>query len=324
MMMAGGAAWAETSEEPAEAWIGPEGEYPPVFQAASIDRSAFAELHAEYLAGHLKIIWPGGPSNKASRVTLVASADEPGHWPARDWNPSEMTRRNGAWETRLPVVDIDVPFVYFVAVRSAESSGGVRREGRSDAGGVGGDAKETVCSPLRVCWPRRLGMEEPTRSFFPFLEGFEEPVWNWRLAGDAEGWGVLKTVPTPHTGKWAMAVTIPPGQDAARVLTTRVRGWQALRQGASGMRLWLKSERGPARARFTLLAHAGDTHELAAVHERTVELDTAWQDVNLLFADFPEIPLVAVDALLVEILGKESQTVLLDDLQLLGPWRLID
>ena len=300
---------AASAAEPAENWLGHEAVYPRFLNQMILDQEAFAALRADFVAGQLKVVWPGGPTDEARQVTLMVSEDEPGHWPSRDWRALPMTRRGETWEARLAVVDVDVPSVYFVALPAEEAE--PVQEG-------------AVCSPMRVCWPRRLGMEQPTRSFFPFLEGFEEPLLNWHMVGDAQGKGNLRVVTESHTGKGALAVTIPPGQSSVKVLTTRVRGWQAVRQGASGVRLWLKAGQGRASARFVLLAQAGSTNELAAMHAQVVPLNHQWQDVNLAFGDFTDIPLVSVDALAIETFGEESSTILIDDLQLIGPWRLID
>ena len=259
-----------------------------------------------------------------------------------------MVRRGDAWEVQLPVVDVDLPFVYFVVMdapgttQAEEAARGIRQdsaaeqrnpvrqdfsdriEESSGAEAVSAGEVEQICSPIRVCWPRRLGMEEPTRSFFPFLEGFEDQVWGWHVSDESREENGLSSVESSHTGRRALAVRIPNDRSSISILTTRVRGWQAMRQGALGIRLWLQSPDGPARARFILMSHSGTTNEITEAHQRIVHVDSAWQDVNLSFSDFAGVPLVSVDALAIEVIGAPSQTVLLDDLQLLGPWRLID
>lgn len=173
---------------------------------------------------------------------------------------------------------------------------------------------------MRLCRPRAAGLEEPSRIFWSFLEGFEQDMESWRLLTTDAGAPPLKTDPTAHNGRAALAVTLPVGKHSVTVATTRVRGWQVQQHGATGLRLWLRAREGAARAQFTLLAQAFTTNQVVAVWPRDVQLTAQWQQVDLPFGLVPQVPLAAVDLFAIEFIGEGPREFLVDDLQLLGPW----
>ncbi len=71
--------------------------------------AGFALLHADVVAGKLKIYWPAEDHGSNTLIQVFASADELGHWPARDWHAYAMSRRGTNYEANVPVENIDVP-----------------------------------------------------------------------------------------------------------------------------------------------------------------------------------------------------------------------
>jgi hypothetical protein len=287
------------SKPAADAWVDGAVLYPRGIATNALRPDAFAALRAESLAEQLKVRWQPSAPLADSRLVLHFSADAPGHWPARDWRTLPMTQRGAVWEAAPPVTDLDVPLVYFV----------------SDAG-----AAPTLLSPMRVVSPRLAGMETPSRVFWPFLDGFEEGVAGWELISTTAP--PLKSSPVAHDGNAAMSVTLPSGQRSVTVSTTRVRGWHHSHQLASGVRVWLRAPGGSGQARFTLHAHAGTTN--AVVTSSTIEapLDDKWRKVDLSFSSFPNFPVVGTDRFTIQFSGEGPQEFLVDDMRLLGRWRL--
>ncbi len=290
---------AETNGPP-DCWLTNQVQYPRDTQAAQVSSNRFASLRAELLAEALRVVWTPPPGDTATGVVLRSSVDEPGHWPARDWRSLSLERRGGGqWEAVVPVDTPDVPLVYFAAAAG------------------GGPA---AASPMRLCLPRRLGLEAPTRIFWPFLEGFEEGFESWRwVAGVPEDEPFRTAIPVKN-GKAALSVTLGPGRSAATLGTTRVRGWRVLERGATGVALWMRMREGAGRARFTLLANAFATNQVVAPRPGEVTLGQTWQRVELPFKDFGRLPLADLDFFAIELLGRPGAEFLLDDLQLLGHW----
>ncbi len=272
-------------------WLTNHYDYPS-FTGTNVVRSEiFGALHAEALAGKLKISWPSKTAPVG--LTLVASADDPGHWPARDWRSSPMQPHGESWEAFVPVDSLDVPVIYFV------------RAG-------------TNISPMRLARPRALGLEEPTRIFWPFLEGFEEGLESWRLL--TPGAAELKTGTPVKNGKAALVAAVPAGKKSVAVATTRVRGWFAEEHGARGLSVWLRAREGTGHARFTLMAQAFTTNQVVAVRAGDVPLTAQWQRVELPFSSFPKIPRLGLDLFTIEFIADGPREFLVDDLQLLGRW----
>ena len=300
VLLAGRASAAGPGRTSGDGWLTNAALFPPLAEARAVRSNLFASLRAEAVAGRLKILWPAEPFSTNATVTLHASAGEPGHWPARDWRSLPMGLVGARWEAAVPVEDVDEPVIYFV--RSVERGA-------------------TNHSPLRVCVPRAAGLEEPTRIFWPFLEGFETGAESWRTLSEAPD-AARPTEALAKSGRASLAVTLPPRQRSVTVGTTRLRGAQLQRAGATGVRLWLRTRAGAGTARFTLLAHAFTTNQVVAQCPREVPLDARWQRVDLPFSLFPNAPLGAVDFFTVEFIGEGPQEFLIDDVQWLGPWKL--
>lgn len=299
LLLVAAQAWAQ-SKSPADAWLTGAVKYPRGSGTNMLRQDAFTTLRAEHLVEQLKVRWQPAAPLTQTRLLVHFSADAPGHWPARDWRTLPMTLRGAVWEAVLPVDDLDVPLVYFV----------------SDAGDAPG-----LCSPMRVVSPRLTGMEKPSRIFWPFLDGFEAGVSGWELAAGAAA-PPLKVSPQAHEGHAAMSVSLPAGERSVTVSTARVRGWHYSHQFATGLRVWLRAPAGTGRARFTLHANADTADAIAVSSTVEVELSAQWQRVELHFSSFPNFPVVATDRFSIEFRGEGPREFLVDDLRLLGRWRL--
>lgn len=283
----------------ADAWLEGAVRYPRALATNALRPDAFAGLRAEPLAEQLKVRWQPGQPSAQPRVLLHYSADAPGHWPARDWRTLPMPQRGAVWEATLPVDDLDVPLVYFVSV---------------------GDGPPALLSPMRVVAPRLAGMEKPSRIFWPFLDGFEEGLSGWELT--SVGGAPLKISASAHDGNAALSVTLPAGQRSVTVSTARVRGWHYSHQLATGLRVWLRAPGGQGVARFALHADAGTTNAVSAVSTVEATLDDKWRKVDLSFSSFPNFPVVGTDSFSIELSGEGPREFLVDDVRLLGRWRL--
>lgn len=292
-----GMAQAQTKPA-ADAWGAGPVRYPNGLATNALNQAAFAALRAEHLAEQLKVRWLPAVPPAQPRLTLHFSADAPGHWPARDWRALPMTQRGAVWEATLPVDDLDVPLVYFV----------------SD-----GNPTPALLSPMRVVSPRLAGMEKPSRVFWPFLDGFEEGLSGWAIANSNSP---LKTSAIAHDGNTALSVPLPAGQRSVTVSTTRVRGWHYSLQLATGLRVWLRTPGGSGHARFTLHANHGTTNAIAVVSTIEATLDDQWRKVDLSFSSFPNFSVVGTDWFSIEFSSEGPREFLVDDLRLLGRWKL--
>lgn len=291
-------AWAQPKPV-ADAWVSGAVSYPRGLATNSLRQDAFATLHAEHLAEQIKVRWQPAAQPAQPRLVLHFSADAPGHWPARDWRAIPFAQRGAVWEATLPVDDLDVPLVYFV----------------SD-----GSPTPVLLSPMRVVTPRLAGLEKPSRIFWPFLDGCEEGISGWMTATpDAPP---LKASPQAHDGNAALSVSLPAGKGSVTVGTPRVRGWHYSHQLATGVRVWLRAPGGSGRARFTLHANHGATNAVAATSTIEAVLDDKWRKVDLSFSSFPNFPVVSADWFSIEFTGEGPREFLVDDLRLLGRWKL--
>lgn len=283
----------------ADAWVDGAVLYPRGIITNALRPDAFVALRAEPLAEQLKVRWQPSESRAEPRVVLHFSVDAPGHWPARDWRTLPMTQRGAVWEAAPPVTDLDVPLVYFVSV---------------------GDGAPALLSPMRVVSPRLAGMEKPSRIFWPFLDGFEEGLAGWELV--SIGGAPLKVSASAHDGNAALSVTLAAGQRSVTVSTARVRGWHYSHQLATGLRVWLRAPGGNGFVRFALHAQSGTTN--AVVIGSTVEapVDDRWRKVDLSFTSFPNFPVVGTDRFSLQFSGEAPAELLVDDVRLLGRWRL--
>jgi hypothetical protein len=253
------------------------------------------------LAETLRVVWTPPPGDTPASATLRVSIGPPGHWPARDWRTYPLFLHGANWESIVPVDTLEVPLIYFV---------------EAPPGGP------SPLSPLRVCYPGRLGLEMPTRIFWPFLEGFEESLESWRwLAGGPED-GRLQTSGTVKNGKLALSVKIPPGRASVTVGTTRVRGWSVLEHRATGVAVWIRTREGTGRARFAFLANAFATNQVADAPPLEAPIRERWNQIEVPFSAPAKFPLGDLDLFSIELLGSAGTEFLLDDLQLLGRWML--
>ena len=284
---------------PFDTWLTNAAQHPPYPIGPAPNSNLFSRLHSDVIGDQLKILWPA-PSNASVVVTLHASAASPGHWPVRDWRSYDMVWRHGEYEVNLPVEDLSVPIVYYA--RSIGSGG-------------------TNLSPNRVVHPARSGLEQASKLFWPFIEGFEEGMESWRvLANPAVA---PRVTPQPHDGKASLLVTVPAGKSSVVIATTRVRGWQIILEGATGLRLWLRTRTGEGRVKFGLYsaAHSPDHETREWLQETTI--GPAWQKIDLSFRELREgFALGEADLFTIEFAPGEALEFLVDDLQFLGPWRL--
>lgn len=285
----------------ADAWITNAVLHPPGVATNLLNQEAFASLRAEHLVEQLKVRWLPAASARQPLVTLHFSVDAPGHWPARDWRKLPMTRRGAVWEATLPVDDLDVPLVYCVSA---------------------GSQTPVLLSSMRVVSPRLAGMEKPSRVFWPFLDGFEEGVSGWTITAPSTGAPPLKASPVAHDGNTALSVTLPAGRHSVTVGTPRVRGWHYSHQLATGLRVWLRAPGGSGRARFTLSANYGTPGAVNAVSTIEAELNDKWRKVDLSFNSFPNLPVAGADWFSIEFSGDGPREFLVDDVRLLGRWKL--
>jgi len=290
---------AETNSPLADGWFTNAFGWPSFIAPKTVNFSQFEDLRAEAIAGRLKVYWTPVQMDTNAIVQLFASADEPGHWAVRDWRMIEAIARETSWEAKIPVEDVAVPMAYFLQVT--------------------GDGR-TNLSPLRMASPRALGLTEPTRIFGPFLEGFEAGARSWRNLTSTNA--PLQLAAESVSGTHALQVSVA-GQNVPTVIgTTRIRGWQALHPGVCGFSLWLRTRSGSAKASFTLHTDAFSPRATRTTSTFTARLTNEWQRVDIAFDTFPKLELPRVDWLTIEFTAPAAGTVLLDDLQFLGPWPL--
>jgi len=288
--------WAGFSAGPepaADRWLTEAGARPERFAESTVLTNGFATLRAEVVAGVLQVKCDGDEA--LSGLKLVASADAPGHWPARDWRTLSMRRAGPGWLAEIPVDSLDVPQIYFVTARTS---------GRE------------VVSPLRLAHPRGLGMERPSRLFWAFLEGFEQGQEGWRVSGDQR-----RTNALARSGRAALAARVPTGRKSVSVESTRLRGWFVQENGADGFAVWLRTAGGTGRAAFTLAANAFTTNQVTSRRSETAAVSTNWIKARLTFESFPKAPLADLDLLTIEFTAAPGTELLIDDVHLLGRWR---
>jgi hypothetical protein len=201
-----------------------------------------------------------------------------------------MTQHDAHCQVTLPVPDLDVPIAYFVRVAQ-------------------------TYSPLRLCKPRELGLMEPTGHFRTFLEGFEEDLTAWHLLSSASS---LQTSPVAKSGRAALLVRLPADEHAVTITTTLLRGWQLKAHGALGLRLWLRSESGQARARLSLFENAFTPCQCIQTWSELTSFGPTWQKVDLYFTELPSLDLADVDLFTIELIGQGPCGFLVDDVEVLA------
>ncbi len=173
-----------------------------------------------------------------------------------------------------------------------------------------------TASPMRIASARALGLEQPTRIFWPFLEGFEQGLQGWRIIDGPE----LHTGLPPKNGRAALAIRVPDSKRSVTVVTTRLRGWFLEEHGATGIALWLRTRTGSAAAVFTVFANAFSTNQIVARRAAPTVITDRWTNVELPFQSFPRFPIGEVDLFSIELTGQPGTEFLLDDVELLGRW----
>jgi hypothetical protein len=278
----------------ADAWLTNAVPLSGRFATLILSTNRFADLHAEAVAGKLRVTCR---DTNVRAMTLVASADPSGHWPARDWQSFRMQSNAVTWFAELPVESLHVPLVYFVMTEQGNRFLGSR---------------------MRIVDPLGMGLEEPTHFFWPFLEGFELNLDGWRVDEKAE----VRTNPAARNGRAALLARVPAGRRATTIATTRVRGWVVEEQGATGVGLWLRTKSGTGVAAFTLLAHAFSANQIAVRRVEAVKVSDRWSRIELPFSSFPGLPLADLDLFSIELSGPPGTEFLLDDFYLIGHWRM--
>jgi hypothetical protein len=271
---------------------------PPAANGLAPGTNLFATLHAEVVSEQLQVLWtPDKILGSNADVRIITSTDPPGHWPARDWRTMPMHRHGTSWQANVPTDSVDVPVAYCVLI--AENG-------------------DRCLSSIRVCHPRSLGLEQPSRLFWAFLEGFEQGLESWRVLG---GTGPLRTSAKARSGRNALAVQIAPQGRSATVATSRLRGWYAEEHSARGLAFWARTAAGTAQLRCSLMADAFTTNQVIVAVTNTMQLAPAWKRFEILFNDFPQLVIGALDLVVFEVTGDAGTELELDDLYLIGRWR---
>lgn len=207
-----------------------------------------------------------------------------------------MPRYGEEFKATVPLESVQVPLVYFVEVRNAST---------------------TNVSPMRSVLPRAIGIEQPAKIFWPFLDGFEIGTESWRsLSG-----GRLSTSMEAKNGKAALSIRIPDDRVSMAVATTRLRGWFAQEHQARGFGFWARTKTGEGEVRCSLLANAFTTNQIIVAQTAATKLTSAWKRVEVPFSDFPRFPIGDLDLVSFEFSGAHGREFLLDDFFLLGRWR---
>ncbi len=294
-------AFAQSSPRPpADAWATNYVQFPAGVATNQIFLTGFEKLQADAIAGKLKIVWPVAV-NTNSTVTLWVSADEAGHWPARDWQPYAMRPRATLWESAVPIDNVDIPIFYFIAVKTG--------------------TEPQRYSLMRVCHPRLAGLEEPSRIFWPFLEGFEEDTSSWSVVTDAAEPVPIQIDPLAKHGKAALLATLPAGKRSITVATTCVRGWQIEQNFANGLRLWVRTREGTGKLRFTLFSNASTPKQALSIFPEDITVKNQWQLIELPFKSFPKLILDDLDLFTIEFIGVGPMDFLVDSLEYTGRWK---
>ncbi len=277
-----------------DSWLTNAGVLPEKFANAVTRTNLFSSLRAETVAGTLQVKCE--PLESISDMRLVASADAPAHWPARDWRTFGMRRFGKSWAAEIPVESLAVPQIYFLA---------------------GMEQGNPVVSPMRVVQPNAFGMEMPSRFFWAFIEGFEHELDGWRIANGTDP----RTDRIAKSGRASLAVRVPPGRRSVNIETTRLRGWFLEEHGATGIGVWLRTKNGNGTAAFTLMSNARSTNQIMSRRAETVKVIPKWVKIALPFESFPKVRLGEVDLFSIEFAAEEGAELLIDDLHLLGRWR---
>jgi hypothetical protein len=283
---------------PPDAWIDAPVHHPPPFDQISVRSNMFRTLHAEAVSGQLQIMWADeSVTSTGTEIVLISSADPIGHWPARDWHAQPMHRHGAVWQANIILDGVDVPVGYFVVQRFTGT---------------------TNLSPIRQCYPRSLGITEPSRLFWPFLEGFEQGLESWRCVSPGTE---LRTTQAARSGRNALELRISAKRQSVTVTTTRLRGWFAEEHGAIGVAFWARTMVGTGRLRCSFFANAFTTNQVVAQSINSFELTPKYQRFKLLFAEHPLFDVGELDLMSFEFTAAPEAELLIDDMYLVGRWR---
>jgi hypothetical protein len=271
--------------------------YPAEYSYLPINSGLFTNLSAQAVAGKIQVVWETPLPLTNASATLFYSADYPDHIASRDWRALVMVNRGSLFNASIPVDDIDIPIVYFVMERSGS---------------------QTNLSPMRICNPRKVGLEVPSRPFWQFLEGFEETTINWHILNNYPEIPPLRTNVVSKNGKAALCVSLPEGRRSISVGTSRLRGWQIENFKAKGFSVWLRTKQGNGAVQFSLVCYAFTDKQQIAQHPTVIPISGEWKRIEINFNSFPRINLMNVDMLVFEFSGTGKTEFLIDDLSLTG------
>jgi len=276
--------------------------YPSFVATNRLAEVASGGLSVEALVGKLRVYWAPPEAVEVKEARLWMSTDVPGVWLARDWQMLPLEKKGQRWEGVMPVENVDVPVVYFVEVITPKP----------------------MITAQRICHPRVAGLEEPSRIFWPFLEGFEEDLWSWRLVADEPKFTPVQTATVVKSGNVSLKLTLASDKHSVTVATTKIRGWQLDQNFANGIRIWVKLAQGTAKLRCTLQAHAFTPKQIISVYPEDFTLTTDWQPVDLKLNGFPKLAIGEVDLMTLELIGKGPLEAYVDNVQFLGRWIPVD
>jgi len=277
-------------------WLEGDALFPRSSPSTAPETNRFASLHAEAVSEQFQVVYSPTSAVANSDLHVVFSADEPGHWPARDWHSLAMRQFGTAWKATVPVNSVDVPLVYFIERRGVET---------------------TNRSAMRCALPRALGLSQPSKYFWTFIDGFEQGAESWRILGGGER---VRLSALAKNGKAALSVRIPATRNSITVGTTRLRGWFAEENKARGFAFWARTIGGAGEARCSLLAEALTTNQVLMAQTNVAKLTANWRRVEVHFSEFPKFPLGDLDLVAIEFNGPAGMEFLIDDLSLLGRW----
>ena len=283
-----------TNKFPGDGWISNRVKFPPFVPGNSVRFTGFERVHAEALAGQLRVIWPGAPTNLLA-ATVWLSAERLGHWLARDWRRIAMRFSGTDAEALVSADDLELPLAYFIEA-------------------VG--PTNTTASLMRSVLPGVAGLELPTRVFWSYLDGFEDGIDGWRMVSPTNA--TLGISDRARTGRHALAITGPADAVSVSIGTTRARGRHFLRQDVEGVSIWLRTVSGNGQARFSVVANAFSTNEARFIFPTNYPITAEWRKVELLKSGFARLALTELDFISIELQSAQSAEFLIDDFELIS------
>jgi len=253
-------------------------------------------LVVEPIIGKLKVVWRPKAGLKAIRdAEFWYSLGPPGRWKGRHWEKVPLKKRGIGMETWLPVDSIEVPLLCLVKVTLA-----------------GGEK----VLPMEEFIPGALGLEAPTRAFWPFLEGFEEGGGRWRVSGS----GRAAVVAGGHSGKHSLGLSLHPDRSQETVSTSLIQGWHFDFQNAEGLRIWARSKEAGVKVRLLLETEAQEVTLIP--HPSELDATSSWTALDFDLLGVKNLVLGDIVRVHFAVVAPPGGTVQFDDLQLLGKWVL--